>query len=58
MIDISLCTNEDCPKGANCYRSSQHHVIEYPQSVSRFSYVEDDEVRCDYFMEIEGKEEK
>ena len=55
MADISLCTQDDCPKFTKCYRNPKNHKAVEWQSYDAPEY---DNNGCKYFEKIKkGKKE-
>jgi len=55
MADISLCTQDDCPKFTECYRNPKNHKAVEWQSYDAPEY---DNNGCKYFEKIKkGKKE-
>ena len=54
MPDITLCTNNTCPKAPTCYRANAK-PDEFRQSYSKFQpTIIKDEVICLHYRKIEG----
>jgi len=51
MPDITMCTNEECPKADLCWRFGCP-PSQYRQSYAEFKFeIVNDDVECDYFIE-------
>ena len=50
MPDITMCSNNECPQKANCYRFMAE-ASPFWQSYSKFELTEDG--KCNYFWKME-----
>jgi len=55
MLEMTKCTNNDCPSGSRCERRTSAPGIR--QSVQRFEFVQDEHgIRCEKFRMIDERD--